>query len=237
MSIEDLIAYRLANDTLIERTGTRELDTAYGRFTMTTYRQTTGDGEHFALTRGGWSEDDPIPVRVHAGQPRFDLLHAPAFGRGEALHLALSKLGPRTRAFVYLENGDYLSAIHDLPEGPRPWTRRHTVSARRNSSAVWSDVWARRPNPSGPRPSPPAVGERHGQGHEGTSLYGLDIEEVLPSASMRRLSLWPQRKKPGSNRTGLLADGRESRYFLCLAYRVRNLSIRPAVSTSVFLPV
>ena len=48
ISIEDLIAYRLAHDTLIERTGTREIDTAYGRFTMTTYRQTTGDGEHFA---------------------------------------------------------------------------------------------------------------------------------------------------------------------------------------------
>ena len=120
VSIEDLIAYRLANDTLIERSGTRELDTAYGRFTMTTYRQTTGDGEHFALTRGEWSENDPIPVRVHAGQPRFDLLHAPAFGRGEALHLALSKLGKMDRcAFVYLESGDHpWSAIHDLPEGP-----------------------------------------------------------------------------------------------------------------------
>ena len=82
ISIEDLIAYRLAHDTLIERTGTREIDTAYGRFTMTTYRQTTGDGEHFALTRGSWTEDEAIPVRVHAGQPRFDLLHAPAFGRG-----------------------------------------------------------------------------------------------------------------------------------------------------------
>ena len=97
ISIEDLIAYRLAHDTLIERTGTREIDTAYGRFTMTTYRQTTGDGEHFALTRGSWTEDEAIPVRVHAGQPRFDLLHAPAFGRGEALDLALRKLGGMDR--------------------------------------------------------------------------------------------------------------------------------------------
>ena len=54
ISIEDLIAYRLAHDTLIERTGTREIDTAYGRFTMTTYRQPSGAGAHCALPRGRW---------------------------------------------------------------------------------------------------------------------------------------------------------------------------------------
>jgi len=54
VSIEDLIAYRLANDTLIERTGSRMIETAHGRFTMITYRQTTSDDEHFALIRGEW---------------------------------------------------------------------------------------------------------------------------------------------------------------------------------------
>lgn len=183
VSIEDLIAYRLANDTLIERTGTRELDTAYGRFTMTTYRQTTGDGEHFALTRGEWGEDDPIPVRVHAGQPRFDLLHAPAFGRGEALHLALSKLGKMDRcAFVYLENGGHpWSAIHDLPEGPTavdPSThgigeaelkRRHGRTYGLGAQ-ILRDLGLRRLQ----------LVSDTAKVTKGMSLYGLDIEEVLP---------------------------------------------------------
>ena len=113
ISIEDLIAYRLAHDTLIERTGTREIDTAYGRFTMTTYRQTTGDGEHFALP--GKPDRRRGHSRPGARGSYFDLLHAPAFGRG---YTALRKLGGMERcAFVYLENGDHpWSAIHALPE-------------------------------------------------------------------------------------------------------------------------
>ena len=42
VSIEDLIAYRIANDTLIQRTGSREIQTAHGPFTCTlTDRQQT----------------------------------------------------------------------------------------------------------------------------------------------------------------------------------------------------
>ena len=183
VSIEDLIAYRLENDTLIEQTGTREIDTAYGRFKMTTYRQTTGEGEHFALTRGQWTEEDAIPVRVHAGQPRFDLLHARAFGRGEALHLALNKLGKMERcAFIYLENGQNpWSAIHELPEGPKavdPSThgigeaelkRRHGRTYGLGAQ-ILRDLGLRRLQ----------LVSDTAKVTKGMSLYGIDIDSVLP---------------------------------------------------------
>ena len=183
ISIEDLIAYRLAHDTLIERTGTREIDTAYGRFTMTTYRQTTGDGEHFALTRGSWTEDEAIPVRVHAGQPRFDLLHAPAFGRGEALDLALRKLGGMERcAFVYLENGDHpWSAIHALPEGPQavdPSTHDIGEAELKRRQGRTYGLGAQILRDLGLR-NLQLVSDT-AKVTKGMSLYGLNIQEVLP---------------------------------------------------------
>ena len=183
VSIEDLIAYRLANDTLIQRTGQKQIQTAHGEFTMVTYRQTTSDEEHFALIRGEWEEGEPIPVRVHASQPRFDLLNTANFGRGGVLQMALKRLAEMEKcAFVYLENGSSpWSAVHDLPEG-----------------AVGAD------------PTQVGVGEaelkrRHGRTYglgaqilrdlgirnlqlisdtakvtKGMSLYGIEISEVLP---------------------------------------------------------
>jgi 3,4-dihydroxy 2-butanone 4-phosphate synthase/GTP cyclohydrolase II len=119
VSIEDLIAYRLANDTLIQRTGEKQIQTAQGEFTMITYRQTTSEEEHFALIRGEWKEGEAIPVRVHASQPRFDLLNTSDFGRGDVLQMALERMSDMEQcAFVYLENGTApWSAVHDLPEG------------------------------------------------------------------------------------------------------------------------
>ena len=150
---------------------------------MTTYRQTTGDGEHFALTRGSWTEDEAIPVRVHAGQPRFDLLHAPAFGRGEALDIALRKLGGMERcAFVYLENGDHpWSAIHALPEGPQavdPSTHDIGEAELKRRQGRTYGLGAQILRDLGLRKL--QLVSDTAKVTKGMSLYGLNIQEVLP---------------------------------------------------------
>jgi 3,4-dihydroxy 2-butanone 4-phosphate synthase/GTP cyclohydrolase II len=104
ISIEDLIAYRISNDTLIRRTGTRSIETAFGTFQLSTYRQTTDDSEHFALTKGRWNENDAVPVRMHASQPHLDLLSESELGKGDTFHHALRNLGNReSGALVYLQ--------------------------------------------------------------------------------------------------------------------------------------
>ena len=104
VSIEDLIAFRIANDTLIERTATREIDTAHGRFTLHTFRQTTNEREHFALTKGHWDADSAVPVRMHASQPQLDLLADEEVGKGQTFLQALNKLGSMDfGALIYLQ--------------------------------------------------------------------------------------------------------------------------------------
>jgi len=104
VSIEDLIAYRIAHDTLIHRTGQRQIETTFGSFELRTYRQTTSDREHFALIKGSWSPDATVPVRMHASQPHLDILSEREMGKGQTLHQAMTRLQQlEYGALVYLQ--------------------------------------------------------------------------------------------------------------------------------------
>ena len=64
-TIADLIHHRSHNESLIEPLGTRDIETAQGRFQCTAFRDLSSGGLHLALTVGQWSADDEVPVRVH----------------------------------------------------------------------------------------------------------------------------------------------------------------------------
>lgn len=66
ISIEDLIAYRLKNESIITRDVQVKMPTKYGDFELIAYRQTTNDQEHLALIKGTWKKDEPVMVRVHS---------------------------------------------------------------------------------------------------------------------------------------------------------------------------
>jgi 3,4-dihydroxy 2-butanone 4-phosphate synthase/GTP cyclohydrolase II len=66
ISIEDLIAYRIKNESLVERKIEVNLPTAVGDFKLVHYKQTTNGLEHLALVKGEWEEDEPVLVRVHS---------------------------------------------------------------------------------------------------------------------------------------------------------------------------
>ena len=66
ISIEDLIAYRVKNETIITRDVQVKMPTKYGDFDLIAYRQTTNDQEHLALIKGSWKKDEPVMVRVHS---------------------------------------------------------------------------------------------------------------------------------------------------------------------------
>ncbi|MDR0997124.1 MAG: 3,4-dihydroxy-2-butanone-4-phosphate synthase, partial [Zoogloeaceae bacterium] len=51
-TIADLIHYRFASETLIERVGEREIATPHGPFRLIAYRDKTSGGVHLALVRG-----------------------------------------------------------------------------------------------------------------------------------------------------------------------------------------
>jgi 3,4-dihydroxy 2-butanone 4-phosphate synthase/GTP cyclohydrolase II len=66
ISIEDLIAYRLKQESLIEREVDVKLPTRAGDFTLYAYKQLTTGQEHLALVKGEWKKDEPVLVRVHS---------------------------------------------------------------------------------------------------------------------------------------------------------------------------
>jgi 3,4-dihydroxy 2-butanone 4-phosphate synthase / GTP cyclohydrolase II len=66
VSIEDLIAYRLKNETIVTRDVQVKMPTKYGNFDLVAYRQTTTNQEHLALIKGTWNKDEPVLVRVHS---------------------------------------------------------------------------------------------------------------------------------------------------------------------------
>jgi len=73
-TIADLIEYRNANETTIERISQCKLPTAFGEFDLTVFKDTIDGQAHFALTKGEIKAEEPTLVRVHLENTFRDLL-------------------------------------------------------------------------------------------------------------------------------------------------------------------
>jgi 3,4-dihydroxy 2-butanone 4-phosphate synthase/GTP cyclohydrolase II len=73
-TIADLIEYRSRNETLVERIGTRTLQTAHGEFTAHAFRDQPSQTVHLALVKGEWTEATELTVRVHEPLSVLDAL-------------------------------------------------------------------------------------------------------------------------------------------------------------------
>lgn len=74
VSIEDLVAYRMSHDSLIEKKEDFDLQTRFGRFRLRAYQQTTNNHIHLAITKGEWKSDEPVLVRVNSTLVNNDIL-------------------------------------------------------------------------------------------------------------------------------------------------------------------
>ncbi len=74
ISIEDLVAYRMNHDSLIQKVEDFSLETRFGRFCVRAYRQTTNNQVHLALTRGEWKLGDEVLVRINSTLINNDIL-------------------------------------------------------------------------------------------------------------------------------------------------------------------
>jgi 3,4-dihydroxy 2-butanone 4-phosphate synthase/GTP cyclohydrolase II len=90
-TIADLISHRVRHETLIERHGRRTLDTPFGRFEASVFRDRSG-GVHLALVHGRWAEGDEVAVRVHEPFTALDLLDSASRGHSWPLPRALAAL-------------------------------------------------------------------------------------------------------------------------------------------------
>ncbi len=74
VSIEDLVAYRMEYDSLIEKKEDFLLETRFGEFRVRAYQQTTNNQVHLALTKGTWSKEEAILTRVNSTLVNNDIL-------------------------------------------------------------------------------------------------------------------------------------------------------------------
>lgn len=66
ITIEDLVAYRMRTESLIERQVEVRLPTKWGDFKLLAYKQKTTGEEHLALIKGHWKKNEAVLVRVHS---------------------------------------------------------------------------------------------------------------------------------------------------------------------------
>ncbi|WP_458626125.1 3,4-dihydroxy-2-butanone-4-phosphate synthase [Winogradskyella sp. PC D3.3] len=74
ISIEDLVAYRMEHDSLIEKKEDFNIETRFGKFRLRAYQQTTNNQIHIALTKGSWSKDESVLARVNVSLVNNDIL-------------------------------------------------------------------------------------------------------------------------------------------------------------------
>ncbi len=74
ISIEDLVAYRMNHDSLIEKVEDFSLETRFGRYCLRAYRQTTNNQVHLALTKGEWKLGEDVLVRINSTLINNDIL-------------------------------------------------------------------------------------------------------------------------------------------------------------------
>lgn len=104
ISIKDMIAYRLREESLVEKGEEVTLPTEWGTFRMIPFRQKSNGLEHFALVKGEWEEDEPILVRVHSSCATGDILGSKRCDCGEQLHRAMMTIEKEGKgAIVYMQ--------------------------------------------------------------------------------------------------------------------------------------
>ena len=80
-TIADLIEHRSRNDSLIEKIGSRTIQTAFGEFTAHAFRDKPSHGLHLALVKGQWAPDETVAARVHEPMSVLDALE-----KGRSMH-------------------------------------------------------------------------------------------------------------------------------------------------------
>jgi len=104
ISIKDLIEYRLKTDSLIEEVVRVDMPTKFGHFTLVSFREKTTNGEHLALVKGQWAEDEAVLTRVHSSCFTGDILGSLRCDCGDQLHKAMQMVEAEGKGIILYMN-------------------------------------------------------------------------------------------------------------------------------------
>lgn len=104
ISIEQLIKYRLKNESLIQRVISVDMPTEDGDFDLVAFKQKDNGLEHVVLVKGEWDEDDEVLVRVHSSCLTGDVFGSCRCDCGEQLEKAMQLIEKEGKGVIVYMN-------------------------------------------------------------------------------------------------------------------------------------
>ena len=104
VTIKDLIAFRIKNESLIEKQIDVDLPTEMGNFKLHAFRQITNDQTHLALVKGEWKKNEPILVRVHSSCITGDIFGSCRCDCGPQLEAAMQMVEKEGKGVIVYMN-------------------------------------------------------------------------------------------------------------------------------------
>ena len=104
ISIHDLIAYRLQEESSVEKGVEVNMPTEFGQFRLIPFRQKSNGLEHVALFKGTWQKEEPILVRVHSSCITGDIFGSMRCDCGDQLHKAMQMIEKEGKGVVVYLN-------------------------------------------------------------------------------------------------------------------------------------
>lgn len=92
VSVADIIAYRLKNETFVKRVAEAVFPTEFGDFKLIAFENTLDQENHIALVKGKIDSDTPVMVRVHSQSTMADVFHSLRSGGRNELSAALKAI-------------------------------------------------------------------------------------------------------------------------------------------------
>ena len=103
-TIADLIEHRSRNESLVERIGSRSMQTSHGEFTVIAFKDKPSQGVHIAMVKGQWKPQDTVPARVHEPLSVLDSLETNRPMHSWSLDASLKYIAQQGRGVVVLLN-------------------------------------------------------------------------------------------------------------------------------------
>ena len=104
ITIQDLIAYRVKNETLIRKEQEINLPTEWGNFKLIAYTQLNNGLTHLVLRKGEWNEGDDVLVRVHSSCVTGDIFGSCKCDCGAQLHKSMEMVDKEGKGMVLYMN-------------------------------------------------------------------------------------------------------------------------------------
>ncbi|MDY0089421.1 MAG: 3,4-dihydroxy-2-butanone-4-phosphate synthase [Flavobacteriaceae bacterium] len=109
VSIEELVAYRMQHDSLIQKKEDFEIETRFGIYRLRVYLQTTNKQVHIALTKGNWNKGDAVLTRINSTQVSNDILGLLLFNVSEKFDSIFKKINQEEKGAIIFINQEVQS--------------------------------------------------------------------------------------------------------------------------------